>query len=71
MHCQLILKRLEQNQAFLINPQGQEFIWPADQLPADSQLGSVFSCVLVNPNALSQEDHGLAKDMLNELLKIA
>jgi len=71
MHCQLTLKRLDQDQAILTNAQEQEFIWPSNQLPADSQVGSVFSCVLVNPGQLDEADRSLAKDMLNELLKVA
>ena len=51
MHYQLTLRSLDQNRATLTNAQGQEFIWPADQLPTASQPGSIFSCVLVNPSA--------------------
>ncbi len=70
MHYQLTLNHLDQGQAFLTDKQGQNFVWPANQLPDDSQIGTVFTCVLVNPSHPDESSNGLAKNILNELLKI-
>lgn len=71
MHCQLTVTRLETDRAILVNQQGQEFNWPADQLPVGSQVGTIFNCALVNPNNLDDSDQAMAKAMLNELLKMS
>jgi hypothetical protein len=70
MHYQLTLSRFEQDQALLTDKNGRSFIWPADQLPADSQIGTVLTCLLLNPSQPDDSDRLLAKDILNELLKI-
>ena len=70
MHYQLTLARFDQNQAVLTDKSGRNFIWPADQLPANSQPGAVFTCLLINPSQPSDSDQQLAKAILNELLKI-
>ena len=70
MYCQLTLKNLTDSQAVLINKQGQEFIWPANQLPQGSQIGNIFNCALINPVNLEESDQTMAKSILNELLNI-
>ncbi len=69
MHCQLTIIKLDEQQAVLINKEKQQFTWPANQLPPDSQVGTVLTCALVNANKLDQDDQALAKAILNELLK--
>ena len=70
MYCQLTFRSLINNQAILVNKEGQEFIWPADQLPQNSQIGSIFNCALINPSSLDQSDQAMAKNILNEILNI-
>ncbi len=70
MYCQLTLKNLTTTNATLVNKQGQEFIWPADQLPKNSQIGNIFNCALINPVNLEEADQTMAKSILNELLNI-
>lgn len=69
MNCQLTLLEIKGDQATLVNNQQQQFIWPANQLPPNCQIGSVLNCVLVNPISLANDDQNLAKAILNELLK--
>ncbi|HNW20035.1 MAG TPA: hypothetical protein PLX67_01035 [bacterium] len=70
MHCQLTLARLNQDQAILTDKSGRNFIFPTDQLPAGSQPGTILTCLLMNPSQPDSADQQLAKDILNELLKI-
>ncbi|HNW56033.1 MAG TPA: hypothetical protein PKN62_03095 [bacterium] len=71
MHYQLTLKNLTDSSAILVNKTGQEFVWPINQLPQNSQVGQIFNCVLVNPVSLEDDDQAIAKSILNELLKIS
>ena len=52
MHCQLTIIKLDEQQAILANKEKQQFTWPANQLPPDSQVGTVLTCALVNANKL-------------------
>ena len=70
MHCQLTLSHIEQDQAFLTDKSARNFIFPADQLPAGSQPGTILTCLLINPSQSDDLNQQLAKDILNELLKI-
>lgn len=70
MHYQLTLNRLDQDQAILTDKSGRNFIFPANQLPAGSQPGTILTCLIINPSQPGNSDQQLAKDILNELLKI-
>ena len=70
MHYQLTLNRFDQDQAILTDKSGRNFIFPANQLPAGSQPGTILTCLIINPSQPSNSDQQLAKDILNELLKI-
>ncbi len=69
------IKDFEKDQAILQDDDGRLYIWPKKLLAAGAKVGEVFE-VEINPknsekkNQAGAEKSNLAKELLNEILKI-
>jgi hypothetical protein len=68
MQIKLTLDRFEGNKAVLITANGQQIIWPKDQLPAGLPDGSILIFALFKEKEREKKDKQTAKDILNEII---
>lgn len=66
---QATIDRIENNKAVLKTNDGQEWLWPADQLPKDAQEGSVVELEIKSDKESEREREKLARAVLNEVLR--
>ena len=63
------IDRLEGDKAVLKTNDGQELLWPKEQLPKDAKEGSVVELAIKSDKEGEQEKGELAKAVLNEVLQ--
>lgn len=70
MEYSLIIDRFENEKAVLKTAKGETIIWLKNMLPAEVKEGSVLIFSIRGDREKERDKKGLAKDILNELLKV-
>ena len=70
MFVSATIDRFEGEKAVLVTDDGDQIIWPQSKLPAHAQAGNVVSLVLVDEQIKDPDNEKLARNILNEILKI-
>ncbi len=64
-----VVDRFEENKAVVKLDNGQQILWPKENLSADIKEGSVVDLVIINEESEQKEREKTAKTLLNEILK--
>ncbi len=70
MLIKLTINRFEKNAAILKTEDDCTVIWPENKLPENAKIGSVLLFNIFGDYASSQNNKGLAKEILNEILRV-
>ncbi|MFA4833650.1 MAG: DUF3006 domain-containing protein [Patescibacteria group bacterium] len=70
MEYLLTIDRFEDEKAVLKTEKGETIIWPKDKLPAEAKESAVLIFSIRGDKEKENDKKGLAKDILNELLKV-
>ena len=62
-----VVDRWEGDIVVLRTTDGQELLWPSENLPAGITEGSAVRLMMVTDKELTDSKRGLAKDILNEI----
>lgn len=60
--------RIEEGKAVISFDNGQILLWPVENLPADTNEGSVVNINLTKSDIEEKDRENLAKDILNEIM---
>lgn len=63
------LDRFEENKAVIKTEDGQQILWPKENLSEDIKEGSAVDIVIFNEEAEQIQREKMAKTLLNEILK--
>jgi hypothetical protein len=63
-----VIDRIEDNKAVIRTDDGQNLLWPIENLPEDTSEGSVVYINLNKSELEEKERENLAKDILNEVM---
>ena len=70
MEYSLTIDRFEGEKAVLKTEKGETIVWPKNKLPAEVKEGAVLTFSIRGDKEKEKDKKGLAKDILNELLKV-
>jgi len=68
MELKLIIDRFEGDKAVILSPDGANFVWPADKLPAGAREGSALFLEIELDEETAANKKREARELLNELL---
>lgn len=70
MRIKITIDRFEDKMAVLKIDNGDTAVWPASRLPQEAKEGSILFFDIKNEKELEQQEKGIAKKILNEILNI-
>ena len=70
MEYSLTIDRFENEKAVLKTEKGETIIWLKSMLPAEIKEGEILTFSICGDKEKEKNKKGLAKDILNELLKV-
>lgn len=64
---EVVIDRIENGMAVLSLEDGQELMWPEEELPSDASEGDVMKLSLASEDEMTEDREGTAKAILNEI----